>query len=213
MNWSRILHKKISLPRIATEHRLTIVSLFLAFVVFATVIFANDPDWARWHISYLGEGNSPSAHFFNISMWVAGLLVFWLSLSFREDLEKLKSSSKKFKNVKPKIVQAGLVLMAVCVYLVGLFPRSFGILPHDIFGHVIYFTFLLLCLASPWILPGLSKWFYWVSYAFHGAMMVLFFMYWTGISDSLYVAEVATFVFFLGWLMLLVRESRRAAAA
>lgn len=209
MNTFGWLRRDTGLQNISTETILIIIVMFLVGTLGLTIILANDPDWARWHISYLGEGNKSSAHFFNISMWVAALLVLWLSISFRRDLDLLKSSNKtRFAGMKPEVVQLGLVVMAICVYLVGLFPRSFGILPHDIFGHVIYFAFLGLCIASPWILPGLSRWFYVVSYAFHGAMMLLFISYWTGVNDSLYIAEVATFAFFLGWLSMLVRESR-----
>jgi hypothetical protein len=35
-------------------------------------------------------------------------------------------------------------------------------------------------------------------------------LYWTGVSESLYVAEVATFVLFIGWTSLLLgRKGRR----
>lgn len=210
MKLSDWLKRDVPAPKVSTWVILSVTSVFLVLVIVLTVWFSNDPNWARWHISYLGEGNSFSAHFFNISMWVAALFIFWLSLSFRRDLDRLQAEGgARFRGVKPQIVQLGLIIMAVCVYLVGLFPRSFGVMPHDIFGHVIYFAFLALCLASPWILPGMSRWFYVSSYAFHGAMMIIFIAYWVDINDSLYTAEVANFVFFLGWLMLLLRESRR----
>jgi len=209
MNLSRVLQRQVNLPTVSTALRLLITSLFLVSSVIIAVILSDDPNWSRWHISYLGEAYTFSADFFNVSMWISGLVVFWLGISFRQDLDRLRSRGGRFSGVKPLLVQSGITIMAICVYLIGLFPRSYGVLPHDIFGHTIYFIFLALCLASPWILPGFKKWFYIVSYAFHAAMLVLFIMYWTDISESLYLAEVATFVFFLGWLGLLIYESRQ----
>lgn len=204
-----VLTRQVKLPIVSTAHRLLITSLFLVGSVVIAIVLSDDPNWAKWHISYLGEAHTFSADFFNVSMWLSGLVIIWLSMSFRRDLEELQSRGGGFSGVRPLLVQSGLIIMAVCVYLIGLFPRSYGVLPHDIFGHTIYFVFLALCLASPWILPGFKRWFYVTSYAFHAAMLVLFVMYWTDISDSLYLAEVATFVFFLGWLGLLIYESRR----
>lgn len=199
------LRRPISAPNFSAQTVLIVAVLQLLLCVGLTIILSNDPNWARWHISYLGEGNSSSAHFFNISMWVGGGLVGWFGWKFYQGLRQLKKS-QRFKDIKPKVVLAGILTIALCIYLVGMFPRSFGVLPHDIFGHAIYFVFLALCVSSPWILPGMSKWFYVTSYLFHAVMVGLFVMYWTGVSDSLYVAEVATFVFFVGWSGLLLAQ-------
>ena len=202
------LRQRLRLPSVSTALILVFVVVVLVGSFGVTVLLANDPNWARWHISYLGEGDSFSAHFFNVSMWIAGAMVVWLSLAFGRDLKALQASAPRYAAMHPMIVQAGIGLMGMCVYLIGLFPRSFGILPHDIFGHTIYLVFLLLCVGSPWILPGLPKWFYVMSYAFHASMIGLFVLYWTGVSESLYAAEVATFVFFLVWMVLLLQASR-----
>lgn len=188
---------------------LALISLFLAASTITTIVLTDDPNWAKWHISYLGEADSFSAHFFNVSLWVAGWAVVGLALAVGRDLAQAKARTKRFANSKPRLVAATLAAMGLCVYLVGLFPRSFGIFPHDIFGHGIYFLFLFLCLISPWILPGMKAWFYGLSYGFHVVMVGLFVLYWTGMSESLYEAEIATFVFFLGWLGLVIRETRK----
>ena len=203
------LQRPISTPDISTRLLLVIAVLQLVFCVGLTIILSNDPNWARWHISYLGEGGAFSATFFNVSMWVGGALVGWFGWSLYRQLRQRKAQSRRSMNHKPRVILAGLVAIAICIYMVGLFPRDFGVLPHDIFGHAIYFIFLALCVSAPWTLPGMPRWFYVVSYLFHAAMLILFVLYWTGVSESLYVAEVATFVFFISWAsMLLVRVEK-----
>lgn len=177
-----------------------VVGYFVA-AVGVVIVLANDPNWARWHVSYLGEGDGLSAHIFNALMMIGGVLMAAFSVLLYRQLKQLSS------RYASKFILANFLTISLCIYLIGLFPRSVGVLPHDIFGHAIYFLFLLLCLSTPWTLPGMKRWFYVVSYLFHVAMLVLFVLYWTGVSESLYVAEVVTFVFFIGWTVLLTREN------
>lgn len=198
MNLPSWLKQKIELPKITVGLSLAIVVIYLALIVGITILLSNDPNWWRWHISYLGEAQAFSANFFNYGMMIGGFLLAGFSFTLFNFLKKF--------NARCLLILAGFLLISICIYLIGLFPRSYGILPHDIFGHAIYFIFLLLCLTTPYTLPGLKPWFYVVSYLFHLAMVILFIMYWTGISDSLYLAEVATFVFFIGWTIILIRQ-------
>lgn len=191
------------MPNISIQTMLFLVVIYLAVAVGLSILLSNDPNWARWHISYLGEGNAFSAHFFNACMMVGGLVMAGFSIAL---YCYLKSSNYQ---VKATFILINFLIISICIYLIGLFPRSYGIYPHDIFGHAIYFLFLLLCLSAPWSLPGQKSWFYIVSYLFHLAMVGLFILYWTGVSESLYLAEVATFVFFIGWTIILTSQSAR----
>lgn len=195
------LNKQLKLPSISVRKGLILVVVYFLLAVGVSIFLSNDPDWGRWHISYLGEGSSTSAHFFNASMMVGGFLFAWFSLLFHGHLVSIGARA-------PKLITASFLLISACIYLIGLFPRSVGILPHDIFGHTIYFAFLVLCLATPWALPGQKRWFYIVSYLFYIAMLALFVMYWTGVSASLYLAEAANFVFFVGWTALLLSQEK-----
>lgn len=198
------LQRPILRLNISARSILVVIIVQLLISIGLSIMLSKDPNWARWHISYLGEGDKLSAHFFNVSMWMAGALVGWFGWIFYREIRALRDSSKRFASLKPGVILVGISAIAACIYLVGLFPRSFGVLPHDIFGHAIYFIFLGLCVSSPWIVPGMRRWFYVASYLFHGAMLVFFVMYWTGISESLYIAEVATFVFFVAWASILL---------
>lgn len=190
------------LPEISVRGALGGIVIYFALAVGVSVLLANDPNWARWHISYLGEGDAFSAHFFNTCMMIGGALLAGFSGMFYAHLRR------RYPAAKSRFVLVNFLAISVCIYLIGLFPRSFGILPHDIFGHAIYFLFLLLCVSAPWSLPGMKRWFYVVSYLFHAAMIGLFVLYWTGVSESLYLAEVATFVFFIGWTIMLLGQGR-----
>ncbi|OYX43288.1 hypothetical protein B7Y94_01910 [Candidatus Saccharibacteria bacterium 32-49-12] len=201
------LQRPISTLNISARFILGVVVVQLLVSVGLSAILSNDPNWSRWHISYLGEGDIFSAHFFNVSMWVAGALVGWFGWAFYQELKKAKASSSELALMRPGVILAGISAIAVCIYLVGLFPRSFGVLPHDIFGHAIYFIFLALCVSAPWILPGMSRWFYAASYLIHAAIIGLFILYWSGLSESLYLAEVATFAFFILWVAIIIRQA------
>lgn len=195
--------------RISSGHLLALLLVQSILAVVITVILAKDPNWARWHISYLGEGSQFSAHFFNMSMWLTGLIAAGFAVAIYHELSAIRSNNPHFSKVKPKAIAAGLIAIALCIYLIGLFPRSYGILPHDIFGHLIYFIFLAMSVASPWLLPGMPRWFYVSSLLFHGVIFGLFIMYWSGISESLYLAEVATFGLFVTWIQLIRRVMLR----
>ena len=191
------LRRRVALPNISAQVALIFVVVYFLLAVGVSIILSHDPNWGRWHISYLGEGNSFSANFFNAAMMIGGFFMAGFSLLFHKYLVSIGARY-------PKLITVCFLLISLCIYLIGLFPRSFGILPHDIFGHVIYFAFLLLCLTTPWSLPGQKRWFYVVSYLFHVAMLILFILYWTGVSESLYAAEAATFIFFIGWTVILL---------
>ena len=180
---------------------LVLVSVYFVLAVGLSIVLSGDPDWARWHLSYLGEGGSVSARIFNGSMILGGGLMAWFSLLFHGHLISIGSRA-------PKLITTGFLVISACISLVGFFPRSFGVYPHDIFGHTIYFVFLLLCLSSFWTLPEQKRWFHVVSYLFHMVMLTLFVMYWTGISPSLYLAELANFVFFIGWTFLILSQEK-----
>ena len=196
----------------STKRSLVLAILFLIIIWFVATVsvsafLSSDPNWARWHISYLGEGDKLSAHIFNYSMMAGSLLLVALSWCFYKYLLEAKTQNHRYFKFKPEYILIGMLAISLCVYLIGLFPRSFGIMPHDIFGHAIYFIFLILCISSPWILPGLDKKFYLLSYGFHIAMVGLFIAYWTGLSESLYLAEVATAVFFVAWMVFLLKNT------
>lgn len=194
---------QVRMPRVSARMALTGVVVYLGLAVGSSILLSNDPNWARWHISYLGEGDSFSAHFFNTNMMIAGLLMAGFSIAL---YHYLRTSYRQARRV---FIVVNFLAISACIYLIGMFPRSFGVLPHDIFGHAIYFLFLLLCVSAPWSLPGMRRWFYVVSYLFHAAMVALFVLYWTGVSESLYLAEVATFVFFIGWTVILLDQGRK----
>ena len=202
------LGRRVVLPTISVRTGLLVVVIFFALAVGTSIILSDDPNWARWHISYLGEGIAMSAHVFNWSMMIGGVLLAWFGVLLYSHLAQHGGQDEKGRRIRARFIFVHFMIIALCVYLVGLFPRSFGIYPHDIFGHLIYFSFLSLCMSAPWALPGMKKWFYILSYAFHVIMLLLFLLYWTGVSESLYLAEVATFVFFVGWTTVLMSQHK-----
>ncbi len=198
------LRRRIVLSKPSAQRALLLVVIYFTLAVSLVAMVAQDSNWARWHISYLGEGDRFSAHLFNALMMTGGALMACFSALLYRQLRRL---SPRYAS---RFILAGFLAISLCVYLIGLFPRSVGVLPHDIFGHAIYFLFLLLCLSAPWTLRGMKRWFYIGSCLLHVAILVLFVLYWTGVSESLYVAEVATFVLFIGWTSLLLgRKGRR----
>ena len=124
-----------------------VVGYFVA-AVGVVIVLANDPNWARWHVSYLGEGDGLSAHIFNALMMIGGVLMAGFSMLLYRQLKQLSSRCAS------RFILVNFLTISLCIYLIGLFPRSVGVLPHDIFGHAIYFLFLLLCLSAPWTAAG-----------------------------------------------------------
>lgn len=169
--------------------------------VFATAIYVtDDPNWSRWHISYLGEHPGLGADIFNYGAMTGGALMVWFSFQLNRYLVKDNSRRNPKKPIHTTGVSVAVLIIAICVYCVGMFPLSYGRMPHDIFGYSIYFMCLFLTVASPWLLPGMRKLFYLTPYLFHTLTLVIFILFWLGKSQSMYLAEVTTFISLVWWL-------------
>ena len=201
------LRKQVTLPNISIQTVLMIVVLYFMIAVGLSIFLSNDPNWSRWHISYLGESNKFSSHFFNFSLMVGGLLMGWMSWRLYNFLLKQNEIRKRTQSVRVKSVIFCYALIAISIYFVGLFPLSYGRIPHDIFGHMIYFTCLLLCIGAPWLAPGMKRYFYIVPYVLHTLTLGIFIMFWTGLSRNMYLAEVMTFIAFAWWTHVLINRS------
>ncbi len=207
MHENSILNKQIALPKIDIKQALTVVVLYFISAVGLSILISNDPNWSRWHISYLGEGQKFSSHFFNASLMIGGVIMGWFTWLLNGFLRKTAILSKFRINT----IIFLLLVISISVYMVGMFPLSYGNIPHDIFGHAIYFATLFLCLASPWLVPGMKRHFYIIPILMHILTLTIFIMFWTGISSNMYLAEVTTFIALVWWIYMLINPSSRSA--
>ena len=194
------LYRPVSFPSVTIRFALTAIILYMITAVGVAIVLANDPNWNRWHISYLGENSGLAADFFNYSVMIGGALMVWFSFQLNRYLVKEKSARHNQKPIHTTGVSIAVLIIAISVYCVGMFPLSYGRMPHDIFGYSIYFTCLFLTVASPWLLPGMRKKFYIIPYLFHALTLTIFILFWIGRSQSMYLAEVTTFISLAWWL-------------
>jgi hypothetical membrane protein len=192
--------KRIALPHISTRSALMLIVLYV-LGVFATAIYVtNDPNWSRWHISYLGEHPGLGADIFNYGVMFGGVIMVWFSFRMHAYLMGENQRRVDVPRIRATGVSLILLLIAIGVYGVGMFPLQYGNLPHDIFGYSIYVLCLVLCIASPWLLPGMRRRFYLIPYVFHLLIFAIFVLFWANISESMYLAEVTTFLSLIWWL-------------
>ncbi len=104
--------------------------------VFATAIYVtNDPNWSRWHISYLGEHPGLGADIFNYGVMFGGVIMVWFSFRMHAYLMGENQRRVDVPRIRATGVSLILLLIAIGVYGVGMFPLQYGNLPHDIFGY------------------------------------------------------------------------------
>lgn len=200
MKLRAILQSRVSLPKVNIRTALLAIIIYIVAVVGVAILIADDPNWNRWHISYLGENPGFVADFFNYGLMIGGALMVWFSFQLNRYLMKENSNRKDDKSIHSTGVSIAVMIIAISVYCVGMFPLSYGKMPHDIFGYSIYFTCLFLTVASPWLLPGMRKMFYIIPYLFHALTLTIFILFWMGASESMYLAEVTTFISLAWWL-------------
>lgn len=200
MKLRTLLQRSIPLPKVHIRSALLMIIIYVVATVGLAILVANDPNWSRWHISYLGQNPGIAADIFNYGLMIGGVLTVWFSFQLNRFLVAENAKRKAGKKIHSTGVSVAVLIIAICLYCVGMFPLSYGEMPHDIFGYSIYFTCLFLTVTSPWLLPDMKKRFYIVPYLFHALTLFIFILFWMKISKSMYLAEVTTFISLVWWL-------------
>jgi len=193
-----------------------ILHMFGAVVLVGSVISAintADKRWMSWHFSRLGEGGHASSTIFNISMFVGGLLMSWLSYELIQLIRKFKSDKRLDALYAENLLKMIFPMIAVCLFGVSLFPFDKFPVIHNSFGYGMTFIMLGLCTLTPQYITLFPKWFYRYGYILLSATLLLFTIFFTLQPYTLLQVETVVFLMVFVWLEVFTRTIYDAAQA
>ncbi len=181
---------------------------FLLIGVCASMILNEDPEWWRKNFSYLGSIDGNTFFIFSFTLIISGLLLLAITDYVVDDLRRLGSKNNLLSQ-HLQWLQVCFIGISLCMILLGLFPNVVGEIwgfLHNAAAKLLVVLFLALIFGIAWILPGLNRTFYVVSYLFG---LVIGFMYFVlfGLLGYFNVTSFELFSFFvcIGWLYLLLQ--------
>lgn len=175
-----------------------VLAAFLVGGVLASALTASDPDWWMENLSTLGISDDLSARTFNLTLVIAGFLVTVLARAATRDLPTASEHGRRR-------VLSTLVLVGVFLACVGIFAvdEYFWIHTAVASGMVVAYAVLTIRLRV-WV-PGISRAFLPVGWAFLAVIVVLAVFFAVGYY-SLTAVELVAGVLVFAWIILFQRH-------
>lgn len=174
----------------------TVLAVFLAIGVLASMLTASDPNWWQDNLSALGMTDDVSARTFNLTLIVAGVLVTSLA---RYATRALPASHRG-----SRAVLTCLVLIGIFLACVGIFPVDQHFALHTGVASGMAVAFGVLVISLRWWLPGVSTTFVVLGYVFAVTVVILAVLFAVGYYTLTAVELIAGVVIF-SWIILFIR--------
>lgn len=175
-----------------------VLAVFLVEGILASTLTASDPDWWMQNLSTLGISHDLSARAFNLTLIVAGFLVTVLARAATRDIPSATESG--VRNVRLTLIVVGVFLGLVGVFHVD---THFWIHTAVASGMAVAFAVLAFRLRA-WV-PGISRAFLPVGWAFVAVIVVLAVFFAVGYY-SLTAVELVAGVLVFTWIILFQRN-------
>lgn len=191
-----------------------ILNIFGAVVFLGSIIsavYTTDKRWMYWHFSRLGEGGHASSIVFNLSMFIGGLLMAWLSFELIKLIRKVKFNETTDALYAENLLKMVFPLTAVCLFGVSLFPFDKFPVIHNSFGYGMTFILLSLCTLTPQYITIFPKWFYRYGYILLCVTALLFTIFFTLQPYTLLQVETVVFIMVFVWLQIFTRTIYEAS--
>lgn len=206
MIWTKLRSR---LDEISTLLAILSMLTFIAIGITVTILTTENSNWINWHFSYLGEGGSVSAKIFNLTLIISSSFLFIASYTMRRELYLIKESADKFHRIWPNFFCINLIFMGLSLILVALTPRDLYPAIHDIFGHDIYYSVIVMSLLAPIFLPGYSISFYIYSYTQHLLFLLFEYLYRTDVLTNLFPMQITIFLVSCLWIVVATWPARK----
>ncbi|WP_062517083.1 DUF998 domain-containing protein [Demequina gelatinilytica] len=175
-----------------------VLAVFLVEGILASTLTASDPDWWMQNLSTLGISHDVSAMAFNLTLIVAGFLVTVLARVATRDVPT--STEHGVRSVRTALIVIGIFLG-----LVGVFHVDTHFWIHTAVASGMAVTFAVLTIRLRAWVPGISRAFLPVGWAFVAVIFVLAFFFATGYY-SLTAVELVAGVLVFTWIILFQRN-------
>lgn len=181
--------------------------MFGAVILFGSAmsaIYTTDTRWMYWHFSRLGEGGHLSSIVFNVSMAIAGVLMFALG---RQLTLKLREIDNRLFNTlyAESLLNMVFNVTAICLIGVSLFPFDRYPVIHNSFGYGMTFMMLAMFTLVPKYVPIFPALFYRYGYIVLLISSVLFGLFFALQPYTLLQVEVVVFILIYIWMVVFVK--------
>ena len=198
-----------SASRATTASISTLLALFMAAGMLASMLLAENPYWWHMFFSELGTGQAGVLSFwtFNTTITVSGIMLTTLANFISQDLyawaEQRQRQGKRRGFVR--VLKGGMILMGICLIGLSWVPINVNDPIHTGFVQILAATFGIMLLSVPIWLPGAPAAMYVISYLILG-LGVFAVALWHPLGYyNLTALELAFAGIIFAWLVVLIR--------
>ena len=198
-----------SASRATTASISTLLALFMAAGVLASMLLAENPYWWHMFFSELGTGEAGILSFwtFNTTLTVSGLMLTTLANFITQDLYTWAHHRQQLGK-RPgfrRVLKGGMILMGVCMIGMSWVTIHISDPIHTGFVQVLAVTFVVLLLSVPIWLPGAPAAMYVISYMMLGLGVFAVALWYPLGYYNLTALELAFAGIIFAWLVVLIR--------
>jgi hypothetical membrane protein len=195
----------LSVSTVTTSRLATLLVIFMATSVLASMATAQDPAWWEYHFSQLGTADDISSRLFNLAVIIGGAFVTTFALYVDRDLGTLVRRGVLVHLWTPRFVSTAFVVMGVLLACVGIFPLDVSFWLHNLSAIGMSLTFLGMLISAPWTMRGMPRRFFWVCAG--GAVLLLggALLFEPIGYYSLTAFELLAFATIFGWISVFIR--------
>lgn len=199
----------ISASRASSSSISTLLAIFMAAGVLASMLLAENPYWWHQFFSELGTGQAGILSFwtFNTTLTVSGIVLTTLANFISQDLSAWAAYRHRQgkRRAFVEVLKIGMIIMGICLIGLSWVPINISDPIHTGFVQVLAVTFGLMLLTVPIWLPGAPAAIYVSSYLMLG-LAVLALALWNPLGYyNLTALELAFAGIIFAWLVVLIR--------
>lgn len=198
-----------SASRATTASVSSLLALFMAAGVLASMLLAENPYWWHMFFSELGTGQAGVLSFwtFNTTLTVSGILLTTLANFITQDFKAWAAARRRQGKRRgySRVLKGGMILMGVCMVGMSWVTIHMSDPIHTGFVQLLAVTFGVMLLSVPIWLPGAPAAMYAISYLMLG-LGVLAVSLWQPLGYyNLTALELAFAGIIFAWLVVLIR--------
>ncbi len=192
------------------KNLLTLVGAVAAGGIFISFLVAQDDEWWRESISFLGY-DPGSSIIFNLTIIMTGLIALTFSRDLIDDLQVLHQMGRIPLN-SFRFIRVGLTLICIGIVGIGLFPTAISALStfvHNVFAHSMALLFIIGMVALDRIAPGIYPAAFIKASRIAGGVCIVAFVAYYGLGIINFVTlELILFICFGVWVYLFNRYTK-----
>jgi len=198
--------------RISSKQTVNVIGLFLVGGVIVSMLTTQEPDWWQANFSTLGQATqkaTASYYIFNLTLILSGFALVVLARQVIADAKEVFVSSKDSSKNRLRTVQVFMIIAALGLAGVGLFPYtpdSYKAFMHVFSAGLVAISFGVMIGLLKWLLPSASKQFMVLSYAILASLVGAYVLYARVGYLSLTSFELGCFGICFGWLYLFTQQ-------